>query len=71
MSSSEEVLAVTLRLSRALAKQTRAIDRQTKAIDRLAASNEALVDALMEGEPEGNEDGEATHYMDGSLIRDH
>lgn len=71
MSSFEEVLAITLRLSRALAKQTRAIDRQTKAISALAASNEALVQALME--PMGDEpdpDAEPTRYMDGTPVRD-
>lgn len=58
--------------AKALARLVKALERQTEAIDRLAASNEALVDALMDQgtEPEAEGDESQATYMDGTPIRD-
>lgn len=47
---------LTERLLAALLRQTKAIEAQTQAISALAESNEHLVDAMLAGEPEQDED---------------
>lgn len=58
MPSSNEpgLTALVLRLCKSIEKGASAIRSQTKALDRLAASNEELVDALMQADGDGDPD---------------
>lgn len=47
----------------------RGLKEQTEAIHRLAASNEALVQAMLESEPEPDPDAEPTNDLSGKPIR--
>lgn len=49
-----------------LSALTQALTEQAQAIDRLAASNEALVDALYQDE---DSESEQTHYLSGKPVQ--
>lgn len=46
-----------------------ALEEQTRAIQSLAESNILIIDYLVSQETDGDEDGPAARYMDGSLVR--
>jgi hypothetical protein len=67
--SSVEPEALILRLVLAMEGLTHTMARQVEAIDRLAASNEELVDVMMQPEPEKEEPDELDLDMAGKPLR--
>lgn len=53
-------------LVQAIDRQSKQMEQLTQAINQLAASNESLVGAILDPEPESDESEEHGYYMDGS-----